>query len=211
MSVPGYSTGISKTTRRICLYPRIRQTDTEVTEDSDRRTTEQAGIGISRSSVFNLHPQPAHAMPPAVEITFERISSVPYRRPIIIRQVDVGREGEVIGYKASCLIIISRIDRFAVTITDRLIAIHLLRKVGKLFDGSYLDGIRPGGTVAARRVFQTIHACQMVFPVGRSGWVILPCRHRGKEAEEEQGRHEAGSEGLRCCCFHTYYNVNELF
>ncbi len=144
MSVPGYSTGISRTTRRICLYPLIRQTDTEVTEDSDRRTTEQAGID-SPTNGFDLHHlQAVHTMPPAVEITFERISSIPYRRPIIIRQVDVGGEGEVIGYKASCLIFIGRTDRIAVTITDRLVAIHLLRKVGKLFGGGYLDGVVPG-------------------------------------------------------------------
>ena len=141
MSVPGYSTGISRTIRQIYLYPRIRQTDTEVTEDSDRRTTEQAGIGIPTNG-FDL--QPVHTMPPAVEIAFERITSVPYRRPIIIRQVDVGGEGEVIGYKASCFIYTGRIDRIAVTITDRQVAIHLLRKVGKLFGGGYHDGVVPG-------------------------------------------------------------------
>ncbi len=140
MSVPGYSTDISRTTRRICLYPRIRQTDTKVTEDSDRRTTEQAGIGTPTNG-FDL--QPVHTMPPAIEITIERISSVPYRRPIIIRQVDVGGEDEVVVFKASCLTVIVRTDRIAVTTTDRRLVIHLLRKVGKLFGGGYLDGVVP--------------------------------------------------------------------
>ena len=143
MSAPGYSTDINNTIRRIYLYPRIRQTDTEVTEDSDIRITEQAGIGFPTNGFDLHHLQAVHTMPPAVEITFER-SSVPYRRPIITRQVDVGGEGEVIGHKASCLIFTGRTDRFAVTIIDRLFAIHLLRKVGKLFGSGYLDGIVPG-------------------------------------------------------------------
>ena len=80
----------------------------------------------------------------AIEMASEWVSIVSYRRPLISVQVDVGGEGEVIGYKASCLIFIGRTDRIAVTITDRLVAIHLLRKVGKLFGGGYLDGVVPG-------------------------------------------------------------------
>ena len=51
------------------------------------------------------------------------------------------------------------LDRVAATTqSDGLLAIHLLREVGKLFGGGYLDGILPGCAVATTRVCQLIHA-----------------------------------------------------
>ena len=61
-------------------------------------------------------------MPPAIEITFERISIAPYRRPVIGRQVNVGGESEVLA-----VVVFS--------------TIHLLRQIGQFGPVGYQVGV----------------------------------------------------------------------